>query len=63
MMTSWVGDFVFDYCSCSIYVHNTGGSLFRIQVHEFVHNMVTQVLVDDPVHQLEAGESDWKYYT
>ena len=45
------------------FFNNTGGSLFWIQIHQFVHNMVTQVLVDDPVHKLEAGESYWKYYT
>jgi len=31
-----------------------------IQEHQVVDRVITQVAVDDPVHQLEASECDWK---
>ena len=35
--------------------------LFRGEENESVESLVvTEVVVDDPVHQLEAGERDWK---
>ena len=31
-----------------------------MKVNEVINDVITQVLVDDPVHELEARKGDWK---
>ena len=37
-----------------------GTNLVRMEVNQVIDDIVAKVLVDDPVHELEARKGDWK---
>ena len=37
--------------------------LFGLEVYKVINDIVAQVLVNDPVHELEARECHWEKYT